>query len=85
MNKKAIEEQTMSVPKIAISTELMKNFKQTLFMSPDNKFEALQTNTGHSLLFSIGSDNIFYVTVEFVGCSTDWEKWVISSTQIAKS
>jgi hypothetical protein len=34
----------------------MKNFKQTLLMSPEKKFEALQTDNGHSLLFSIGTD-----------------------------
>ncbi len=75
----------MSTPKISISTELMKNYKQTLLMSQENKFEALQTNTGNSLLLSIGTDNVFYVTEESVGHATGWEKTDISSAQIAKS
>jgi hypothetical protein len=74
-----------SAPKISISTELMKNYKQTLLMSPENKFEALQTSIGNSLLFSIGTDNAFYVTQECVGHATGWEKTDLSRDQVAKS
>jgi hypothetical protein len=80
----------MSTQTITVSTELMKNYKQTLLMSPEKKFEALQTDKGHSLLFSIGTDektnsDAFYVTQETVGHNTGWEKTNMSSAQIAKS
>lgn len=70
---------------INVTTELMKNYKQTELMSPEKKFEALQTNEGCSLLFSIGTDNIFYVTEETVGHDTGWEKTNLSSAQIQNS
>jgi hypothetical protein len=70
---------------ISITTDLMKNYKQTELMSPEKKFEALQTNIGDSLLFSIGSDDVLYVTQETVGHSTGWEKIDLSTAQIAKS
>ena len=54
-------------------------------MAPDKTFEALQTNTGNSLLFSIGTDNVFYVTQETSGTSTNgWTKTDLSSAQAAK-
>ncbi|MBJ3816009.1 hypothetical protein F9C28_13975 [Shimwellia pseudoproteus] len=75
----------MSAPTISISVELMKNYKQTLLMSPEKDFEALQTNNGHSLFFSIGTDNVFYLTSEAPGHDTGWEKNDLSSKQIAAS
>lgn len=75
----------MNKYKISTSTELMKNYKQTEIMSPEQKFEALQTNTGCSLLFSIGTDNTFYVTKEIVGTNTGWERTDLSTAQITKS
>jgi hypothetical protein len=76
---------TMTAPKISISTELMKNYKQALLMSPENKFEALQSSEGNSLLFSIGTDNVFYLTEESIGHDTGWDKVDLSSAQLAKS
>lgn len=76
---------SMSTPKINISTELMKNYKQTELMSPEKKFEALQTPDGHSLLFSIGTDDAFYVTQETIGHGTGWEKTDLSKDLIGKS
>ena len=75
----------MSSPKITVSTELMQNYKQALVMSPEKQFEALQTAKGNSLLFSIGTDGVFYVTEETVEHSTGWQKTDLSSAQIAKS
>lgn len=74
----------MSNDTITYSSELMKNYKQAELMSPEKRFEALQTNTGHPLLFSIGTDNIFYVTQETPGHSTGWVKTDLSSAQIAE-
>lgn len=75
----------MTMPKITASVEIMKNYKQAQIMSPDKKFEALQTTAGNSLLFSIGSDNAFYVTTEVVGHTTGWQKINLSAAQVGKS
>jgi hypothetical protein len=75
----------MNTAIINVSAELMKNYKAAELMSPENKFEALQTNIGNSLLFSIGTDDVFYVTQEKTDHSTGWQKTDISSVQITKS
>ncbi|MCX8961600.1 hypothetical protein EHW64_10675 [Erwinia psidii] len=75
----------MSAPEISVSVELMQNYKQTLLMSPENDFEALQTSDGNALLFSVGTDNVFYVTEESSGHETGWQKTDLSSKQIASS
>jgi hypothetical protein len=69
---------------ITFSSELMKNYKQAAIMSPEEKFEALQTDNGHALLFSVGTDKTFYVTQEISGHDTGWEKTDLSSALIAK-
>lgn len=75
----------MTTENISISSELMKNYKQTALMAPEKKFEALQTHKGNSLLFSIGTDSVFYVTTESPGHATGWEKFDLSSSQLKKS
>jgi hypothetical protein len=75
----------MSTSAMSFSTEFMQNYKQAELMSPEKKFEALQTNMGCSLLFSIGTDNAFYVTLEDIGHNTGWQKYDLSSTQIKNS
>lgn len=70
---------------ITYSSELMKNYLQAEIMAPDKTFEALQTSTGASLLFSIGTDNTFYVTQETSGESAHgWIKTDLSTAQAAK-
>ncbi|WP_345256203.1 hypothetical protein [Flaviaesturariibacter amylovorans] len=69
--------------KISCSSELMTNYKQAELMAPDKKFEALQTAFGLSLLFSVGTDDVFYVTSETNGHETGWHKTDLS-TAIAK-
>jgi hypothetical protein len=64
---------------ISYSSEMITNFKQAEVMSPEDKFEALQTDSGYSLLFSIGTDDVFYVTQETPGHATGWEKTDLSS------
>jgi hypothetical protein len=68
----------MSV-KVNFSSELMQNYKLAEVVAPDAQFEALQTNEGHSLLFSIGTDSVFYLTAETVEHATGWEKTDLSS------
>ena len=73
----------MSKNTITFSSELMKNYKQAEIMSPEAKFQALQTNDGRSLVFSIGTDGVFYVTEEKTAHATGWEKTDLSTARIA--
>lgn len=59
---------------ITYSSELMQHFKHAEIVAPDTKFEALQTNQGHSLFFSIGTDDAFYVTREVIGSKAGYIK-----------
>ncbi len=64
---------------IKYSSEFIQSYVQTEIMSPENKFQALQTNLGLSLFFSIGTDGKFYVTKETHGATkTGWEKISLS-------
>lgn len=74
----------MSQFDITYSSELMENYRQAEIMSPEKKFEALQTQSGESILFSIGTDNNLYVTEELQGHKYGWEKKDLSSALIAK-
>lgn len=65
--------------KINASSELMENNKQADIMSPQKKFQALQTKEGHSLFFSIGTDDVFYLTREIPGSESGWEKTNLSA------
>lgn len=72
----------MSATKISVTSELMKNYKQAALMSPEKKFEALQTSIGNSMLFSIGTDNVFYVTQESPTTQAGWVKTDLSSALV---
>ncbi|KAG9251705.1 uncharacterized protein F5Z01DRAFT_262006 [Emericellopsis atlantica] len=65
--------------KFSTSSELMLNQKHAEVMSPDKAFEVLQTQSGQSLFFSIGTDDVFYVTREVGNSVTGWEKVDLSS------
>ncbi len=52
--------------KISYSSEVMTGYMQGEVIAPDKKFQAIQNEAGNSLLFSIGTDNVFYVTEEVV-------------------
>lgn len=47
-------------------------------MSPEKAFQALQTQEGHTLFFSIGTDDVFYLTREIPTHATGWEKTDLS-------
>lgn len=64
---------------------MMENYVQAEIISPQAKFEALQTSDGHALLFSVGTDGVFYLTREESGKSAaGWSKTDLSSSQIKK-
>ena len=67
------------VMKFLNETELMKNQRGSTVVLPDQQFEALQTVEGNSLVFSIGLDNILYVTREVPGNKHGWVRTDLSS------
>ncbi|MBD2329772.1 hypothetical protein [Alkalinema sp. FACHB-956] len=76
----------MSNINLTYSSEMMTNYLHAEIISPQAKFEALQTNDGHSLLFSIGTDRAFYLIREESGTSTTgWNKVDLSSALIQKA
>ena len=48
----------------------MDNYRQMSVLSQQKEFRALQTSDGHSLLFCIGDDQVFYLIREVSGTST---------------
>ncbi|KAB8220144.1 hypothetical protein BDV33DRAFT_231114 [Aspergillus novoparasiticus] len=69
---------------LSYDTELIQNYIQGEIVSPKNKFEALQTKDGHTLLFGIDSSNIFHVIEESSGQhSTGWAQIDLSTTTIS--
>ena len=74
----------MSDYTITYSAELLHNFLQNEVMAAEAKFEAQQTSTGASLLFSLGTDGALYLAREVTGTKSGWARGDISSAQLAK-
>lgn len=75
----------MSTINLTYSSEMMKNYLHAEVLSPQEKFEALQTSDGHSLLFGIGTDGVFNLVREESGISAaGWSRIDLSSAQIKK-
>ncbi|BDT90370.1 hypothetical protein IFM12275_03460 [Nocardia sputorum] len=68
---------------VSYSTELMRNYLQSEVLAPEAKFEALQTQAGASLLFSISTQGVLYVTKEVPGDRSGWKRSDLSSALIA--
>jgi len=66
--------------RITASTELMDNYMQSELISPQKKFRAVQTDQGLALLFSIGTDGIFYLIEQQTGHETGWVMIDLSSS-----
>lgn len=69
----------MADPVITCSSELLSNYKAAEIMAADSAFSALQTDEGHALLFSLGTDGACYLTREAAGSTAGWEKHDLSS------
>ncbi|GAB1201450.1 hypothetical protein APSETT445_000024 [Aspergillus pseudonomiae] len=70
--------------RLTYDTELIQNYIQGEIVSPKNKFEALQTKDGHTLLFGVDSSNIFHVIEESSGQhSTGWALIDLSTAAIS--
>ncbi len=57
----------------------MTNYLPASIMDPEDNFEALQDNSGNAMLFSIGTDGIFYATCETQATGTGWVRTNLSS------
>ncbi|HLK01455.1 MAG TPA: hypothetical protein VKU39_16330, partial [Streptosporangiaceae bacterium] len=72
----------MSTYTVTTSAELMENYIQADFLLPQDKFTALQTEAGASLLFSIGTGGVFYLTIESPGETSGWRQVDLGAAQI---
>ncbi|PYI22685.1 hypothetical protein BO99DRAFT_468445 [Aspergillus violaceofuscus CBS 115571] len=69
--------------KLTASTELMQNYLHGEIVSPTDKFEALQTADGHTLLFAVDTSGVFHVIEEQSGTGhTGWEVRDLSTALI---
>lgn len=64
---------------ITYSAELMQNYLLAEVISPQKKFQALQTKDGLALLFSISSDDVFYLIAQQNGAESGWIQLDLSS------
>lgn len=70
--------------KVTAETELMKNQKHAEVLSPEKSFQVAQTPTGDALFFSIGTDNVFYLTRQLRGSQTGWQRIDLSTSLSAR-
>jgi|GEM_PF-634711 len=71
----------MSTYTVTTSAELMENYIQADFLLPQEKFTALQTDAGASLLFSIGTGGVFHLTIESPGEVNGWRQVDLAAAQ----
>lgn len=64
---------------LTYSAELMQNYLLAELISPQKKFQALQTSNGLALLFSIGTDDVFYLIAQQSGAESGWVQLDLSS------
>ena len=64
----------MSGYKVTTSSELMENYIQADYLAPQEKFIALQTDVGASLLFSVGTAGALFLTYEAPGQTQGWRQ-----------
>ncbi|MCJ1314634.1 hypothetical protein MMC25_008316 [Agyrium rufum] len=68
---------------LAYSSDLIQNYIQGETVSPQGKFEAVQTSDGHTLLFSVSTSGILSVIQESSGTSnTGWVTTDISTATL---
>ncbi|KAF4498962.1 hypothetical protein FAGAP_4871 [Fusarium agapanthi] len=71
---------------LTFTTEIMQNYVPGEIANPSGKFEALQTQDGHSILFSLSSANVFQAIVEQSGASsTGWRIVDLSSSALSSA
>ncbi|KAK8098880.1 uncharacterized protein PG998_012121 [Apiospora kogelbergensis] len=68
---------------LTYSSDMLDNYVQGEIVSPYSKFEALQTDDGHALLFAIDTSGVFHVIKEQSGTSSNgWQFEDLSSAVI---
>lgn len=80
------EEEEEKVPPLHLSysSDLMQNYIQGEVLAPRAKFEALQTQDGRTLLFTIDTDDKLHAIEELSGrSSTGWQPNDLSSSALA--
>ncbi|EWG53323.1 hypothetical protein FVEG_11781 [Fusarium verticillioides 7600] len=71
---------------LTFTTEMMQNYVPGEIVNPTGKFEALQTQDGHSILFNLSSANVFQAIVEHSGASsTGWRIVDLSSSTLSSA
>lgn len=60
--------------KLTAQSEWMLDQRQAVVMAPGKAFEAIQTSSGSSVFFSIGTDHILYACRELPAGSTGWTR-----------
>ena len=60
--------------KLSISSEMMQAFQPGDIMKPHTDFQAIQSTNGLALLFSISTDNQFYLTAQKQKHATGWHR-----------
>ncbi|KAF5571848.1 hypothetical protein FPANT_13478 [Fusarium pseudoanthophilum] len=83
----AVPASTSTTPaSLTFTTEMMQNYVPGEIVNPTGKFEALQTQDGHSILFSLSSANVFQAIVEQSGASsTGWRIIDLSSSALSSA
>ncbi|KAF5549127.1 hypothetical protein FMEXI_4469 [Fusarium mexicanum] len=82
----AVPAPTATTPPASLifTTEMMQNYVPGEIVNPSGKFEALQTQDGHSILFSLSPANVFQAIVEQSGASsTGWRIVDLSSNTLS--
>jgi hypothetical protein len=67
---------------ISYSSELMQNYLQASIMDPQDRFEALQDGNGNAMLFSTGTNGVFYLTQETPGTASGWTQTDLSTAAL---
>ncbi|KAF5988058.1 hypothetical protein FBULB1_1615 [Fusarium bulbicola] len=69
---------------LTFTTEMMQNYVPGEVVNPSGKFEALQTQDGHSILFTLSPANVYQAIVEQSGASsTGWRIVDLSSNTLS--
>lgn len=71
--------------KITADSELMKNQKHAVVMGQQQNFQVLQTARGDALFFSIGTDDVLYLTSEVRESGSGWLQVDLSSQAVGGS
>ncbi|KAM7219788.1 hypothetical protein V8F06_004822 [Rhypophila decipiens] len=68
---------------LTYESDLMQNYLQGQVVSPQGKFEALQTSDGYGLLFALDTSSVLHVIHETSGATvTGWETFDLSTAAI---